>query len=142
MALSPNTKKLIIRIVLFLVYLLVGAAIFRAIELPNERKEREEDQFKAAQKNFTDKYNISEDDMKQFLTKLKRALELGFDLQTADYPKIDQWHFMNAFFFAGNVVTTIGESDSFHRSQYHFGKIQRAYSSLVESRVVKGTNLP
>ena len=113
MALSPNTKKLIIRIVLFLVYLLVGAAIFRAIELPNERKERQEDQFKAVQKNFTVKYNISEDDMKQFLTKLKRALELGFDLQTADYSKIDQWHFMNAFFFAGNVVTTIGESDLF-----------------------------
>lgn len=109
MALSLNTKKLIIRIVLFLVYLLVGAAIFQAIELHNEKREREEEQFTALKENFTAKYNISKDDMKDFLEKLKKALELGFDLQKGDYPSRYQWHFMNAFFFAGNVVTTIGK---------------------------------
>ena len=45
--------------------------------------------------------------MKEFLGKLKKALELGFDLQTVKFQQ--QWHFMNAFVFAGNVVTTIGE---------------------------------
>lgn len=108
MALSPNTKKLIIRIVFFLVYLLVGAAIFQAIELPHEKKRRNELQFDIIQQNFTKKYNISGEDMKCFLQKLKKALELGFDLQEAAFPKLQQWHFMNAFFFAGNVVTTIG----------------------------------
>lgn len=107
MALSLNTKKLIIRIVLFLVYLLVGAAIFQAIEIQYEKDEREELQFTQVKKNFTDRYNISDDDMKEFLGKLKKALELGFDLQTAVFQQ--QWHFMNAFVFAGNVVTTIGE---------------------------------
>lgn len=111
MALSLNTKKLIIRIVLFLIYLLVGAAIFQAIELPNEKRERDNDQFETLKENFTNKYNISNDDMKEFLEKLKKALELGYDLQSAEYPTRYQWHFMNAFFFAGNVVTTIGESD-------------------------------
>lgn len=109
MALSQNTKKLIIRIVLFLVYLLVGAAIFQAIELHYEKKQRSEFKFQEFLKNnFTDKYNISDDDMKDFLQKLKKAIELGFDLQTGEYPSRFQWHFMNAFFFAGNVVTTIG----------------------------------
>lgn len=115
MALSQNTKKLIIRIVLFLVYLLVGAAIFQAIELHNEKKQREEFKFEDSKNNFTDKYNISDKDMEDFLHKLKKAIELGFDLQTGGYPPRYQWHFMNAFFFAGNVVTTIGKSDSYTR---------------------------
>ena len=109
MALSLNTKKLIIRIVLFLVYLLVGAAIFQAIEIQYEKDKRKELQFTEVKKNFTDRYNISDDDMKEFLGKLKKALELGFDLQSAEFQQ--QWHFMNAFVFAGNVVTTIGEWD-------------------------------
>lgn len=107
MALSLNTKKLIIRIVLFLVYLLVGAAIFQAIEIQHEKDKRDELQFDKVKKHFTARYNISDADMKEFLGKLKKALELGFDLQTFDYQQ--QWHFMNAFVFAGNVVTTIGE---------------------------------
>jgi len=107
MALSLNTKKLIIRIVLFLVYLLVGAAIFQAIEIQYEKDKRDELQFDKVKENFTARYNISNDDMNEFLGKLKKALELGFDLQTLDYQQ--QWHFMNAFVFAGNVVTTIGE---------------------------------
>ena len=119
MALSLNTKKLIIRILLFLVYLLVGAAIFQAIELQNEKKLRDEDQFLAVKKNLTIKYNISNEDMNEFFAQLKRALELGFDLQRADYPARYQWHFMNAFFFAGNVVTTIGECGILATSQYY-----------------------
>lgn len=108
MALSPNTKKLIVRIVFFLVYLLVGAAIFHAIELPHEKEQRARLQFQKVKDNFTKTYNISDEDIKCFLKKLKTALKLGFDLQEADYHEIEQWHFMNAFVFAGNVVTTIG----------------------------------
>lgn len=108
MALSQNTKKLIIRIVLFLVYLLVGAAIFQAIELRNERKERAKFPFEDIKTKFLTKHNISESEMNEFLRKLKKAIELGFDLQTGKFPEEAQWHFMNAFVFAGNVVTTIG----------------------------------
>lgn len=131
MALSPNTKKLIIRIVFFLVYLLVGAAIFQAIELPHEKKRRSELQFDIIQHNFTKKYNISGEDMKCFLQKLKKALELGFDLQEAAFPKLQQWHFMNAFFFAGNVVTTIGKFDIFtHHKERLCGGERALFLSL------------
>lgn len=109
MALSQNTKKLIIRIVLFLVYLLVGAAIFQAIELRNENKERANFPFEDIKTKFLNKHNISESEMNEFLRKLKKAIELGFDLQTGKFPDEEQWHFMNAFVFAGNVVTTIGK---------------------------------
>lgn len=108
MALSQNTKKLIIRIVLFLVYLLVGAAIFQAIELHNEKEERKSFPFENIKESFLKTHNISDDDMNEFLKKLRKAIELGFDLQTGKFPSAFQWHFMNAFFFAGNVVTTIG----------------------------------
>ena len=119
MALSQNTKKLIIRIVLFLVYLLVGAAIFQAIELHHEEKQRNEFKFEVFLKNnFTEKYKISNVDMKDFLQKLKKAIELGFDLQTGEYPPRYQWHFMNAFFFAGNVVTTIGKLNPYPAKQW------------------------
>ena len=117
MALSQNTKKLIIRIVLFLVYLLVGAAIFQAIELHYEKKQRNEFKFEDIKKNFTDKYNISSVDMTDFLRKLKKAIGLGFDLQTGEFPSRFQWHFMNAFFFAGNVVTTIGKLNPYPANQ-------------------------
>ena len=117
MALSQNTKKLIIRIVLFLVYLLVGAAIFQAIELHYEKKQRKEFKFEDIKKNFTHKYNISSVDMTDFLQKLKKAIELGFDLQTGEFPPRFQWHFMNAFFFAGNVVTTIGKLNPYPANQ-------------------------
>ena len=109
MALSQNTKKLIIRIVLFLVYLLVGAAIFQAIERRNEKKERANFSFEDIKTKFLTKHNISESEMNEFLRKLKKAIELGFDLQTGEFPEEEQWHFMNAFVFAGNVVTTIGK---------------------------------
>lgn len=120
MALSQNTKKLIIRIVLFLVYLLVGAAIFQAIELHYEKKQRNEFKFEEFLNNFTEKHNISNVDMTDFLQKLKKAIELGFDLQTGEYPTRYQWHFMNAFFFAGNVVTTIGKLNSHPANQLLF----------------------
>lgn len=107
MALSQNTKKLIIRIVLFLVYLLVGAAIFHEIETRQEKKVR--DKFNVFKRDFLTKHNISENEMNEFLKKLKEAITLGFDLKKGDFPQEDQWHFMNAFVFAGNVVTTIGK---------------------------------
>lgn len=134
MALSPNTKKLIIRIVFFLIYLLVGAAIFQAIELPHEKKRRSDLQFDTIKENFTKKYNISTEDMKRFLQNLKEALELGFDLEQAKFPNLQRWHFMNAFFFAGNVVTTIGKFDLF---THHNERLrQRYFCRFIDSRIL------
>ena len=113
MEVSSSSKKLIVRILLFLVYLLIGAAIFDAIESPEEEKRRKKLQFEELRKNFTSRFKISEKDMAELLDRLKDALDLGYDItygnnQTGGYPATN-WDFMDAFFFAGNVVTTIGK---------------------------------
>ena len=136
MALSPNTKKLIVRIVFFLVYLLVGAAIFHAIELPHEKEQRARLQFQKVKDNFTKTYNISDEDIKCFLKKLKTALKLGFDLQEADYHEIEQWHFMNAFVFAGNVVTTIGEFESHSTRKDCLVKVKLKFCHFIDIRII------
>ena len=106
MKLSSSTKKLLIRVVLFLFYIILGAAIFMFIERTNEEKEREEARkFIERRKNFT--ASCSGEDMNQFLLDLKHALKYGYDINRneLDYPK---WSYMNSFYFVGNIVTTIG----------------------------------
>ncbi|KAK3739737.1 hypothetical protein QZH41_016185 [Actinostola sp. cb2023] len=109
MAISSNTKKLFIRVLLFLLYLLLGAAIFYGIEQRKEVQLRGENTFKSQYQNFTQRYNISKKDMLEFIEGLQRALKLGYNTKTESWPGYSQWDFMNAFHFAGNVVTTIGK---------------------------------
>lgn len=108
MALSSNTKKLFIRILLFLVYLLLGAALFYWIEHAEEEKLRDQNKFAAQFDNFTSHYNINKEDMDKFIEELQKAVKLGYDLSERAWPDHYRWDFMNAFHFAGNVVTTIG----------------------------------
>lgn len=111
MKLSGSTKKLLIRIVLFLLYLLVGAGIFMAIESGPEKEEQHK-ALKFIEKvnnltNATTRYFNSSEDVKQFLSDFKHALRNGYDIDTnkLDGPK---WTYMNSFYFVGNIVTTIG----------------------------------
>jgi hypothetical protein len=89
----------------------VGAGIFYVIEFTNEKKQREENNFPKQYKNFTDRYNISEEDMIDFIDKLEKAVNLGYIATKGSdgWPNHFRWQFMNAFHFAGNVVTTIGK---------------------------------
>lgn len=107
MALGSNTKKLIIRILLFLLWLLVGAAMFLGVERGPEKEERKKLDFINYTDNFKATHNISDEEMDEFLKKLKEAIDLGYDILRQNYTI--NWDFMNAFFFAGNVVTTIGK---------------------------------
>ena len=109
MALSSNTKKLFIRVLLFLAYLLIGAGIFYGIEQRNEEQLIRENTFEAQYDNFTKRYNISKKDMQAFIEGLQKALKLGYNTTKASWPDHYRWDFMNAFHFAGNVVTTIGK---------------------------------
>ena len=111
MEVSSSSKKLLLRILLFLAYLLIGAAIFEAIESPEEKRRRNKLQFQELRKNFTHRFNISEKDMTTLLEGLKEALDLGYEIaynEVGGY-RATNWDFMDAFFFAGNVVTTIGK---------------------------------
>lgn len=127
MAISSNTKKLLLRIVLFLVYLLLGATVFHFIEHKHEKEERDRNDFHKKYKNFTDRYKISKKDMVAFIKELEGALKLGYNTTsgfngstTGGWPSHFRWQFMNAFHFAGNVVTTIGKSGGLDEKIWSF----------------------
>ncbi|XP_052017529.1 potassium channel subfamily K member 9 [Apodemus sylvaticus] len=78
-------------------YLLVGAAVFDALESDHEM--REEEKLKAEEVRLRGKYNISSDDYQQ--------LELVI-LQSEPHRSGVQWKFAGSFYFAITVITTIG----------------------------------
>ncbi|XP_029863106.1 potassium channel subfamily K member 16-like isoform X1 [Aquila chrysaetos chrysaetos] len=92
----------------YFVYLLVGAAVFQALERTAEKQEK----IAAAQmkeaflQSFT---HLTVAEMEQFMKNLTEAIQngvypVGNESQTED----SNWDFSNSFFFAGTVVSTIG----------------------------------
>ncbi|EMP38903.1 Potassium channel subfamily K member 9 [Chelonia mydas] len=78
-------------------YLLVGAAVFDALESDNEL--REEEKLKAEEIRLKGKYNITSEDYRQ--------LELVI-MQSEPHRAGVQWKFAGSFYFAITVITTIG----------------------------------
>ncbi|EHB17230.1 Potassium channel subfamily K member 9 [Heterocephalus glaber] len=78
-------------------YLLVGAAVFDALE--SDQEMREEEKLKAEEIRIRGKYNISTEDYRQ--------LELVI-LQSEPHRAGVQWKFAGSFYFAITVITTIG----------------------------------
>lgn len=105
-----KTKRGSIRLVVFflfyVVFLLVGAAIFSAVEEPKEREMITE--LKELREKFFEKISayVTEEEFDTFLYKLltnNSALSIvkNSSLET-------NWGFGQSFFFAGSIVTTIG----------------------------------
>ena len=102
--LKATVRKVGIRASIFLLYLFLGAGIFLGIEKTDELTVQEK-KYNASKKTLMQTYNISIEDMKQFSTATEAAVKAG--LFKKRY--LVEWNFVNAFFFSGNVVTTIGE---------------------------------
>lgn len=96
-----NVRTLLLIVCTFL-YLLLGAAVFDALESKHEEteKKRLEDVEKEIQKT----YDISETDMENL-----RNITMKLIPQKAGV----QWKFAGSFFFCMTVITTIGKSMAF-----------------------------
>ncbi|KAL6473806.1 hypothetical protein MHYP_G00173670 [Metynnis hypsauchen] len=81
-------------------YLLVGAAVFDALESDFEMREKE--QLEAEERRLQGKYNISEDDYRKLETIIMEAEPHRAGVQ---------WKFAGSFYFAITVITTIGERE-------------------------------
>lgn len=106
MCLADGLKNLVLQIGMFLAYILLGALVFQALESRNEEKERET--MLEAQIHFQKKYNISHADMQTFVNKIEEIVDHGFSQHW-----MKRWTILGSLFFAGTVVTTIGETNHF-----------------------------
>lgn len=100
MGISDSTKVLLIRMSLFSIYVLLGAAIFKAIE--SEEQAKELDRIHKTRMEILRKYNITENDAKRW-SKTFLSTSMGND----DFL---QWNYGNSFLFAMVVLTTIGKT--------------------------------
>ncbi|XP_076349908.1 two pore potassium channel protein sup-9-like isoform X2 [Tachypleus tridentatus] len=82
-------------------YLLVGAAIFDALESDNEVEQREALQH--VEGILLTKYNVSKEDYRIWLTVM---------IKSVPHKSGIQWKFAGAFYFATTVLTTIGYGHS------------------------------
>ncbi len=101
---KATVRKLGIRALIFLLYLFLGAGIFLGIEKTDEYSKQSQ-KYEKSKKDLMDKYNITTADMNAFFTATKTAVKAGLFKSR----EIVEWNFVNAFFFCGNVVTTIGK---------------------------------
>lgn len=101
--LNEDNGRFVLLAILIIVYLLCGAAVFSAIEQPKEREAKERWQLKFD--NFTQKYNLSRSDLRNFLRDYEEANVAGIRVD-AIRPR---WDFTGAFYFVGTVVSTIGK---------------------------------
>ncbi|ROL45954.1 Potassium channel subfamily K member 9 [Anabarilius grahami] len=97
-AMKRQNVRTLSLIVCTFTYLLVGAAVFDALESDFEMREKE--QLEAEEKRLQGKYNISEDDYK----KLENII-----MEAEPHRAGVQWKFAGSFYFAITVITTIGE---------------------------------
>lgn len=99
-------------------FLLVGAAVFDALEseseMGNRQRLREEEQM------LIDQYNITESDFKAFRLNI---------IKSVPYKAGTQWKFAGAFYFALTVVTTIGYGHS--TPQTDSGKVFCMFYALI-----------
>ncbi|XP_076313778.1 potassium channel, subfamily K, member 16-like isoform X2 [Tachypleus tridentatus] len=111
MTITMTKKEVLGLLVLFIVYVLIGGAVFMALEAPLEEKMRV--QLKETRKTWEDKLlrmnhpNFTEGDIQRLVHHLAEARSKNLMDDYGNNTHLN-WSFYNSFFFAITVVTTIG----------------------------------
>lgn len=101
--LNADNARFLLLAVLIVLYMLCGAAVFSAIELPTEREAKE--RWEERLENFTRRHNLSRAELRHFLREYEEASVAGIRVDDIR----PRWDFTGAFYFVGTVVSTIGE---------------------------------
>ncbi|CAK8682672.1 unnamed protein product [Clavelina lepadiformis] len=96
----------------YVVYLLIGAGVFYALEYTHEENRCQEYLENLAQYNLTQARstgNVSVEDLRNFIQLVLKAPQYGVQFDSTSTPSCaHNWYYQNAIFFAGTVITTIG----------------------------------
>lgn len=106
-------RKISIRALIFLGYLFLGAGVFLGIEKEAREKHNSELEKELRDRLYTMRNNcsITNATLEELQTFIKSLILDGLYKQK-------NWDFVNAFFFSGNVVTTIGKLSCFIHIAY------------------------
>lgn len=103
-ALNEDNARFVLLAAVILLYMVCGAAVFSALELPRERETQQ--RWQARLQNFSRRHNLSLADLRDLLWEYEVAYVAGIRVQDVR----PRWDFPGAFYFVGTVVSTIGES--------------------------------
>ncbi|XP_071317527.1 potassium channel subfamily K member 4 [Trachinotus anak] len=89
-----------------LLYLVLGAVVFRALEAP--REEGKHMQLLLARRDFLSNFTcVDSDNLQMLIEEVVEAVGAGVDPSSND-TFVSQWDLASAFFFSGTIITTIG----------------------------------
>lgn len=118
----------------YIVYLVVGAWVFSALELPYEQELRKE--LVAARQDFLSNNTcVSDARLEELLARALEASNYGVSVLHNDSNQ--NWDFVSSLFFSSTVLTTTGETRG-HASERAAQRKKRPFALISE---VKGTNL-
>uniref|UniRef100_A0A8C7JSS8 Potassium channel subfamily K member 4 n=1 Tax=Oncorhynchus kisutch TaxID=8019 RepID=A0A8C7JSS8_ONCKI len=90
-----------------LLYLVLGAVVFQALEAPHE--EGQHIQLQDTRRAFLENYTcVSPDILQALIEEVADAVGAGVDPSSNSSTFTSQWDLASAFFFSGTIVTTIG----------------------------------
>ena len=101
MKISEEKLTFVLRLILFILYLALGAAVFQALE--KETQEYDLENLRTLRQQILSKYNISKEDANILVDPYEEIF----------VEKFGMWTYGNSFTFAVTVVTTVGESKKF-----------------------------
>uniref|UniRef100_A0ACB8G5J0 Uncharacterized protein n=1 Tax=Sphaerodactylus townsendi TaxID=933632 RepID=A0ACB8G5J0_9SAUR len=110
-ALNEDNARFVLLAALIVAYMLCGAAVFSALELPRERETQQ--RWQARLQDFSQRHNLSLADLRELLGDYEGAYVAGVRVHDVR----PRWDFPGAFYFVGTVVSTIGEQEFFSSSQ-------------------------